>query len=155
MENILSSNIIYKSGNILESDCQCLVNPVNTVGVMGAGLALQFKRTYPHMFKMYKLNCDNALLQVNRIMFYRQRNDPGGKIICLFPTKAHWRENSKLEYIEGGLKAFVKYYPSWKIESVAFPKLGCGLGGLDWENHVRPLMEKYLLELPIVVEIYE
>lgn len=146
------SGVIYTTGNILESSSQCLVNPINTVGVMGRGLALDFKRAYPSMFDSYKRRCDQGVFKVGRIMFYRGTGD--GHIICLFPTKEHWRTPSKLEYIEDGLKAFVKYYAEWNITSAAFPKLGCGLGGLDWEHHVRPLMERYLNDLDIPVEIY-
>jgi len=145
-------NITYRSGNLLDSSMQCLVNPVNTVGVMGAGLAKQFKHVYPHMFETYTRKCKTGALKTGRIMFYRAHEDP--HIICLFPTKEHWRSPAKIEHIEDGLKAFVKYYAEWNITSVAFPKLGCGLGGLDWEHHVQPLMSRYLGELPIPVEIY-
>jgi O-acetyl-ADP-ribose deacetylase (regulator of RNase III) len=148
----LRSNLTYATGNILDSSSQCLVNPVNTVGVMGKGLALDFKRAYPNMFDTYKRQCDKGAFKTGRIMFYRMKDDD--HIVCLFPTKEHWRNPSKLEYIEDGLKAFVKYYAEWEITSAAFPKLGCGLGGLDWEHHVRPLMERYLGDLPIPIEIY-
>ena len=154
MESIIQTirNLSYRSGNILESSSQCLINPVNTVGVMGAGLALQFKRTYPQMFSSYKRNCDKQALKIGRIMFYRAQNDP--RVVCLFPTKQHWKNPSKIEYIEDGLVAFVKYYSEWDITSAAFPRLGCGLGGLDWQHHVKPLMEQYLSTLPIPIEIY-
>ena len=146
------SNITYVTGNILESTSKCLVNPVNTVGVMGKGLALDFKRMYPGMFDTYKRQCDKGTFKTGRIMFYRANTID--HVICLFPTKEHWRNPSKLEYIEDGLKAFVKYYTEWEITSVAFPKLGCGLGGLNWEYHIRPLMEYYLGDVSIPVEIY-
>lgn len=146
------SNLIYITGDILTSSCHCLVNPVNTVGVMGAGLALDFKRAYPHMFEVYKRACDKEQLRPGRIMFYRMKD--AEHIICLFPTKQHWRNPSKLEYIENGLRAFTKYYEEWGITSAAFPKLGCGLGGLDWPHHVQPLMERYLGDLNIPIEIY-
>ena len=148
------SNIIFMTGSIFTTSCNCMVNPVNTVGVMGGGLAREFKRKFPHMYTLYREACVQDKLHVGSIMFYRQKVE-ATNIICLFPTKQHWRDPSTTEYIEDGLRAFVKYYPSWHITSVAFPKLGCGLGGLDWSYHVRPLMIKYLDGLPIPVEIYE
>jgi O-acetyl-ADP-ribose deacetylase (regulator of RNase III) len=154
----VNAGVIFKTGNLLDSDCQCLINTVNTVGVMGKGIALEFKKKYPHMFEVYKLHCMKGSLNTGQVMFYRQKPNPlfvDDKIICLFPTKEHWRNPSRIEYIESGLKAFIKYYPDWKIESVAFPKLGCGNGGLDWEHHIKPLMIGYLEQLPIRVEIYE
>jgi O-acetyl-ADP-ribose deacetylase (regulator of RNase III) len=144
--------IEYVTGNILESDCQCLVNPVNTVGVMGKGLAKQFKMAYPAMMESYVDNCLSGALVPGRLMFY-QPND-SEKILCLFPTKTHWHLKSELKYVERGLIAFTEYYEEWNITSVAFPMLGCGLGGLDWQHHVKPLMEMYLSKLPIRVEIY-
>lgn len=154
MESDIKSDrlLTYVTGNILESDSYCLVNPVNTVGVMGKGLALDFKLAHPGMFDTYKRQCDKGAFKTGRIMFYREQKD--SRVICLFPTKEHWKNPSKLEYVEDGLKAFVKYYDEWNITSAAFPKLGCGLGGLNWEYHVRPLMEQYLGKLPIPIEIY-
>jgi O-acetyl-ADP-ribose deacetylase (regulator of RNase III) len=146
------STITYTEGNIFDSSATCIVNPVNTVGVMGSGLALEFKKRYPHMFHVYTKHCNSGALQVGRIMFYRAVGDT--RIICLFPTKEDWRNPSNLNYIERGLKAFTQSYQEWDIKSVAFPRLGCGLGGLDWEHHVQPMMERYLSELPIEISIY-
>lgn len=144
----------YIQGSIFGSKAQTLVNPVNTVGVMGKGLAAQFKQRYPEMFTMYKRACDNRLLETGKLMLYRNLEDPeSDKWILLFPTKENWRNPSKLEYIEAGLQRFVKIYEMKKIKSVAFPKLGCGAGKLNWED-VCPLMEKYLNPLPIPVYIY-
>lgn len=148
----VGSGIIYTTGNLLESTSQCLVNPVNTVGVMGAGLALAFRHKYPTMFQTYKQLCHANALHVGQIMFYRLRAED--RIICLFPTKEDWRNKSQFEYIDTGLQAFVKYYKDWDITSAAFPKLGCGLGGLDWESHIQPLMERRLGDLPIRIEIF-
>jgi len=148
----VGSSLTYVEGSIFDSDATCIINPVNTVGVMGAGLALEFKKRYPHMFHVYTKHCKSGALQVGRIMFYRAVGDT--RIICLFPTKEDWRQSSNLDYIERGLKAFVRHYQEWDIKSVAFPKLGCGLGGLDWEHHVQPMMEQHLSELPIDVSIY-
>lgn len=142
--------ITYTSGNIFNSEMQTLVNPVNTVGVMGKGLAKHFKDKYPDMFVEYKAKCDDETLTIGKLHLYRTDN----KWILNFPTKAHWRAKSKLGYVESGLKYFVNIYEDEKIESIAFPMLGCGLGGLDWETQVRPLMKRHLSDLNIPIEIY-
>lgn len=144
--------LISVRGNIFDSDAQCLVNPVNTVGIMGAGLALEFKKRYPSMYESYKEFCKTKQLKVGQIIFYQSTEYD--KIICLFPTKEHWKQSSQLSHIERGLMAFKTYYVDAGITSVAFPKLGCGLGGLNWDYHVQPLMEQYLSPLPIQVELY-
>lgn len=147
------TNVTYISGSIFDSNAFCLVNPVNTVGVMGSGLALKFKQKYPSMFKTYKMHCENGALKPGILMFYRPKSITQPTIL-LFPTKLHWKNPSRIEYIDSGLRAFVQYYQDWKITSIAFPKLGCGLGGLNWEHEVQPVMEKYLSILDIPVEIY-
>jgi O-acetyl-ADP-ribose deacetylase (regulator of RNase III) len=149
----LQQGLIFKTGSLFDSDADCLINPVNTVGVMGSGLAAQFKERYPEAFQLYKRRCERGSFKVGKIIFYRSRVD--GRAMCLFPTKEHWKDPSRLEYIESGLKTFVQYHDKMEIQSVAFPKLGCGLGGLNWEFHVKPLMIQYLSELPIIIEVYE
>lgn len=139
----------YIEGDIFNSPAQVIVNTVNTVGVMGKGLALSFKKRYPEMFESYKKVCDKQLLKTGKLMLYHCPD----YWILLFPTKEHWRHPSKLEYIEAGLVKFVQTYAEKNITSIAFPKLGCGNGELNWED-VRPLMEKYLKPLPIDVYIY-
>lgn len=141
--------IIYLKGDLFKSPAQVLVNTVNTVGVMGKGVALEFKKQYPLMFKKYQELCEAKRLNVGDLALYRAPN----KWILLFPTKIHWRNPSKIEYIEKGLKCFVNGWDKYNIESIAFPKLGCGNGGLDWEI-VKRLMEKYLKPLPIKIYIY-
>ena len=141
--------IKYVKGNIFNSECAVLVNPVNCVGVMGKGLALEFKNRYPAMFQIYKNACHTKELLPGRPMFVKGPN----KSVILFPTKYHWKEKSKIIYIKDGLEAVSHYYKSFDIKSIAFPKLGCGLGGLSWEK-VKPLMEQYLSMLDIDVEIY-
>lgn len=143
--------ITYTTGDIFTSHMQVLVNPVNTVGVMGKGLAKQFKIRFPLMFEAYKVACDSQDLAIGRLHLY-QADD---KWVLNFPTKAHWRAQSRLEYIEAGLERFIKIYREEGIHSIAFPMLGCGLGGLDWEIEVKPLMERYLKDLDIPIEIYE
>lgn len=142
--------ITYTTGNIFESEMQVLVNPVNTVGVMGKGLAKQFKINYPEMFKAYKTQCDEETLTVGKLHLFHTDD----KWVLNFPTKAHWRSKSKLDYVEVGLQEFVKVYEQENVESIAFPMLGCGLGDLDWDTQVKPLMEKYLTSINIQIEIY-
>lgn len=128
-----------------------LVNPVNTVGVMGAGLAREFKRRYPEMFQEYAVRCATERLTVGKLFFYRA---PDARVIVNLPTKRHWQQPSQLDFIATGLRLFVAYYAAFDISAVAFPRLGCGLGGLSWESQVKPLMERYLDPLPIRVEVY-
>ncbi len=139
----------YVEGDIFCSPAQVLVNTVNTVGVMGKGIALEFKKRYPEMFLQYKEQCDKHKLVIGRLILWYEPDH----WILQFPTKEHWRNPSKLEYIEKGLMTFVRKYADYNISSIAFPKLGCGNGELDW-NEVKPLMEKYLKELPIDVFVY-
>ncbi len=141
--------ITYLEGDIFNSPAQVIVNAVNTVGVMGKGIALAFKNRYPKMFEVYREACEKKKFQMGKLMLCHAPDH----LILLFPTKENWRNPSKLEYIEKGLDRFVKNYAEKNISSIAFPKLGCGNGELDWEN-VKPLMEKYLKPLPIDVYIY-
>lgn len=141
--------IEYIEGDIFESPAQVIVNTVNTVGVMGKGLALSFKQRYPKMFERYKVVCEKNLLTTGKLMLFYEADH----WILLFPTKENWRNPSKIEYIEKGLMKFVQTYAEKNITSIAFPRLGCGNGELDW-NEVKPLMERYLKKLPIDVYIY-
>lgn len=141
--------IEYIEGDIFDSPAQVIVNTVNTVGVMGKGLALSFKNRYPDMFERYKRVCEEGKLQIGNLMLFYYPDH----WLMLFPTKENWRNPSKLEYIEKGLQKFVNTYADKRINSIAFPKLGCGNGDLDW-NDVKPLMEKYLKNLPITIYIY-
>ncbi len=142
--------LMYIEGNMFESPAQVLVNTVNTVGVMGKGIALTFKKVYPDMYKNYRYYCENKQLEIGKLYLYKTP----GKWILNFPTKINWRNPSKIEYIEQGLKKFVVSYKEKGIKSIAFPKLGCGNGGLDFETQVKPLMDKYLSNLDIDVYVY-
>jgi O-acetyl-ADP-ribose deacetylase (regulator of RNase III) len=142
--------ITYVDINLFESPAQTLVNTVNTVGVMGKGIAAVFKRLYPEMFQKYRQICQQRKLEIGKLYVYRTPN----KIIVNFPTKKHWRNPSEISYIESGLAKFVSVYQDYGISSVAFPQLGCGHGELNWENEVQPLMEHYLQKLPIPVYIH-
>lgn len=140
----------YVVGNLFESPAKVLVNTVNTVGVMGKGIAKEFKRIYPEMFRQYQALCEARLFDVGQLWLYKTPH----KWILNFPTKRHWRQPSKVEYIEAGLKKFVETYSEKGITSIAFPMLGCGNGELDWETQVRPLMESYLKNELVDVFVY-
>lgn len=142
--------LVYVQTSLFDSSAQVLVNTVNTVGAMGKGIALQFKKLYPEMFNEYRKYCETGELTVGKLWLYKSET----KWILNFPTKKNWRNKSKLEYIESGLKKFVATYQAHGIESISFPQLGTGNGGLDWEKEVRPLMERYLRPLPIKVYIH-
>lgn len=142
--------MIIKIGNIFDSNAKTLVNTVNCVGVMGKGIALDFKKRYPAMFDEYISLCKRGIVKPGRPYYYE---DLCGVSILNFPTKDHWRSPSKLSYIESGLQWFREHYKEYKITSIAFPPLGCGNGGLTWDL-VGPLMYSMLKDLPIAVEIY-
>jgi len=142
--------LAYVVGDLFQSPAHVLVNTVNTVGVMGKGIAKKFKTIYPEMFEKYRYLCETKKLTVGKVWLYKTSN----KWILNFPTKTTWRQPSQMEYIDEGLKAFVNGYAERGITSIAFPALGCGNGELNWENQVRPLMEKYLRKLPIDIFIY-
>jgi O-acetyl-ADP-ribose deacetylase (regulator of RNase III) len=131
---------IVKGKTIFESDAQTLVNTINCVGVMGKGLALEFKNRYPEMFNKYKSYCDKGIFKPGVLWIYKAED---GKWILNFPTKIDWKNPSEYEYIEEGLKKFVEIWKDKEIKSIAFPLLGCTNGGLD-ADIVIPLMEKYL-----------
>ncbi len=140
----------YTTLNLFESPAQALVNAVNTVGVMGKGIAATFKELYPDMYQQYRRLCQAGELTIGTLHIYRTAN----KIIVNFPTKEHWRQPSRVEYIEAGLEKFVAHYGDYGISSVSFPQLGCGHGELDWEEQVQPIMERYLHTLPIPVYVH-
>lgn len=142
--------ILYVTGNLFQSPAQVLVNTVNTVGVMGKGVAYEFKRLYPEMFEEYRSLCESGQLTIGKLWLYKSPN----KWVLNFPTKKHWRQPSRVEYVQAGLEKFIATYEQMGIHSIAFPPLGCGNGQLDFETQVRPLMEQYLRNLPIDVFIY-
>jgi O-acetyl-ADP-ribose deacetylase (regulator of RNase III) len=137
-------------GNLLTAPVSALVNTVNTEGVMGKGIALQFKMAYPAMFKAYEIACKNGSVRLGEMHVF----DLGGLVeghrwIINFPTKGHWRSRSKLSDVESGLKSLVEIVRKLEITSIAVPPLGCGNGGLSWED-VRPLIEQAFDSLPDV-----
>lgn len=147
--------LTYKTGNLLHSNAQALVNAVNIVGVMGKGIALQFKESFPLNFKLYQKACKNGTLKTGKMFTTETGESSGPKYIINFPTKTHWRTNTKPEYIEEGLDDLVTVIKEKQIQSIAIPALGCGNGGLNWKD-VKPLIEAKLSVLPenINIEIY-
>ena len=142
--------ITYLEGDLFSSPAQTLVNTVNTVGVMGKGIALEFKKRYPAMYEQYKKYCDDKSLTIGKLMLWRDEPDHW---LLMFPTKTTWRKPSDLSYIEAGLKKFVATYSDKGITSAALPRLGCGNGGLNWKD-LKPLMEQYLEPLSIPCYVY-
>ena len=142
--------ITYVVCDLFTSPARTLVNTVNTVGVMGKGVAKDFKTIYPEMFTRYQELCEKGLFDIGQLWLYRTPN----KWVLNFPTKKHWRSPSHPDYIEAGLRKFADTYHIYGITSVSFPLLGCGNGELNWDTQVQPLMEQYLGKLPIDVYIH-
>ena len=138
--------IEYKSGDILREDAEALVNTVNCVGVMGRGIALQFKKAFPQNFKAYAAACKNDELQPGRMFVFETGQLTYPKYIINFPTKRHWRGKSRIEDIEAGLADLAVTLRQYNIRSVAIPPLGSGLGGLEWLE-VKKRIEKSLSPL--------
>lgn len=140
--------IKYFEGTVFNTSAQAIVNTVNCEGFMGAGLALEFALRYPKMFANYKNKCNNKQINPGFVDYYKE-NDI---IIINFPTKYSFKYPSNMKWIREGLSNFVKTYKENNITSVAFPKLGCSNGGLNW-NEVQKVMEQYLSNLDIDVYI--
>jgi O-acetyl-ADP-ribose deacetylase (regulator of RNase III) len=139
--------IFRADGDLLVTDAEALVNTVNTVGVMGKGIALQFKLAFPDNYAAYEAACKHGEVQLGKMFVFRRDSNP--RIIINFPTKRHWKGKSKIEDIESGLKALIEVVREERIKSIAVPPLGCGNGGLDWGD-VRPLITRAFSELPDV-----
>ena len=147
--------IEFTQGNILDAEAEALVNTVNTVGVMGKGIALMFKEAFPQNFKDYEAACKRKELKVGRMFVTEREAFVGPKWIINFPTKEHWRGDSKMEWIEAGLTDLKRVITENSIRSIAIPPLGSGNGGLDW-NDVRPKIETALTSLEGVrIIVYE
>jgi len=136
-----------EQGNLLEAPAEALVNTVNTVGIMGKGLALQFKQAYPGNFRAYEAACRRGDMHLGRMFTYETGQLDGPRLVINFPTKGHWRSKSKLSDIKAGLASLRDVILERRIESIAIPPLGCGNGGLDWRD-VRPLIVAALGDLP-------
>jgi len=139
------------TGNIFNTKCETIVNTVNCVGVMGAGIAYEFRLRYPDMYLKYQNLCNNNLLQIGTLWIYKTN---GNKSILNFPTKNDWKQPSKVEYLEKGLQKFVDTYKEKNIKSIAFPLLGASHGGLEKEQSYS-IMHKYLSGCDIDIEIWD
>ena len=147
--------IEFASGDILKDESEAIVNTVNCVGVMGRGIALQFKNAWPKNFKAYEAACKREEMQPGRMFVFDTEQLTLPRFIVNFPTKRHWKGKSRIEDIETGLSDLVEVIKARGIRSIAIPPLGSGLGGLDW-SEVRPRIESALAALPEVrVRIYE
>jgi O-acetyl-ADP-ribose deacetylase (regulator of RNase III) len=142
--------VIHEShGNLLDSDAEALVNTVNTVGVMGKGIALQFRRRFPDMFRAYERAAKRREVCLGQMHVWETGAMTGPRFVINFPTKAHWRARSRLPDIDAGLADLVRVVREKSISSIAVPPLGCGSGGLDWAE-VKPLIESAFEQLPDV-----
>lgn len=146
--------IVEATGNLLTAPTEAQVNTVNTAGVMGAGVALQFRQAYPEMFRAYAKACKAGEVQPGRMHVFERATFENPKFIINFPTKRHWRGKSRIEDIEAGLRELVAVVHRLRIKSLALPPLGCGNGGLNWAL-VRPMIERAFAGLPEVqVHLY-
>jgi O-acetyl-ADP-ribose deacetylase (regulator of RNase III) len=147
--------IQFKQEDIFKSNAMALVNTVNTVGVMGKGIAYQFKKAYPEMFKDYQSACSTSEVQIGKMWVWKNPSIFGTQYIINFPTKQDWRNDSRIEDVEKGLDDLVKVVKKLSISSIAIPPLGCGNGKLKWEI-VKELIINAVSTLDDVsIEIYE
>ena len=148
--------IEVKKGNIFTTQCQTIVNTVNCVGIMGAGIAYEYKLRYPKMFNKYKQYCNDGSIRIGKLWIYnleKNDNSDGYSKILNFPTKDHWKYPTKKEYLEKGLEKFLDTYSEKNIKSIAFPLLGSDKGGLDKNTSIE-IMKDYLSRCEIPVEIW-
>lgn len=144
------SIITLMYGDLFESKADAIVNPINCVGVMGGGLALEFKNRYPEMFKVYVDLCKAGHLTPGTIYGHRP---PSGPVVLNFPTKDHWKDPSLIKYIHEGLPELISTMRDMDLKSVAIPALGCGLGGLNWAD-VEPVIRKAFKDTDLEVHLY-
>lgn len=150
--------IVFKRGNLFEAEVDALVNTVNTVGVMGKGIALQFSRQFPEIMPAYEAACEEGTLKVGTVQTIKLSllgGMSGPQYVINFPTKQHWKGNSKIEYVETGLQALKAEIEKLGIKSIAIPPLGCGLGGLSW-GEVRKSIEDALRDMnDVEIQVFE
>ena len=145
----------FITGDIISANVEALVNPVNIVGVMGKGLALQFKEVFKKNYKIYHQACKEGRMNTGKMLITETNLLTNPRYIINFPTKKHWREKSEMEYISSGLDDLATVIARYKIKSIAIPPLGCGNGGLKWEE-VKPLIVQKLSAVSEVeIVIYE
>ncbi len=147
--------INFKTGNILTDKSQAIVNTVNCVGVMGKGLALQYKKAFPDNFKQYKLACDRKIVEPGTMFITKYEDMLENKYIINFPTKKHWKGASKIEYINEGLINLVACIKKLGIKSIAIPPLGSGLGGLDWSLVKKSIIDAFSSISDVDIVVYE
>lgn len=146
--------IEYKTGDILSEDVEAIVNTVNCVGVMGRGLALQYKNKYPQNFKEYERACKKEMVKPGKMFVYQTGQLTNPKYIINFPTKRHWKDKSKIEDIEAGLDDLLQVIQKLHIKSIAIPPLGSGLGGLEWKV-VKKIIEEKLSNIDCAIRVFE
>ena len=144
--------IIYKTGDILKEDAEALVNPVNCVGVSGAGLAKAFRYAYPDNYVAYRSASRNRSIRLGHMFVFKTGQQVNPQYIVNFPTKRHWQDRSRIGTIKVGLTNLVREVMVRGIQSIAIPALGCGLGGLSW-SEVKPLIHKAFEEVEGVATI--
>ena len=141
--------IKYVTGNLLNADAEALVNAVNTVGVMGKGIALQFRQAFPENYNFYRKACKRNEVVPGKMLVFVTGTLTNPRYIINFPTKRHWKDKSRIEDIRDGLRDLIGVVISRRIQSTAIPPLGCGLGGLRWED-VCPMIEEAFAPVPNV-----
>lgn len=146
--------ITFTQGNLLEARAEALVNTVNTVGVMGKGIALMFKERFAENFRLYAAACKAKDVRTGKMFITEVHELDGPRWIVNFPTKQHWRDPSRLEWVQSGLQDLRRFLLAEDVQSVALPALGAGLGGLSWPA-VRAEIEAALADLPVDVRVYQ
>jgi O-acetyl-ADP-ribose deacetylase (regulator of RNase III) len=148
-KNLLVSDKKIIVGDIFQSEAQTLINAVNCVGVMGKGIALEFKNRFPEMYEDYVSRCARKEVKLGEPYLFHRATRPQ---IINFPTKDHWKALSRIKDIEQGLKYLLAHYKEWGVTYLAIPALGCGNGQLEWSK-VKPLIHKYIEQIEVPVEV--
>ncbi len=147
--------VTFRSGDLLKDKSEAITNTVNCVGVMGKGIALQFKQRWPRNFKAYADACKHKAIKPGRVFIYDMGQWEEPRYIINFPTKVHWRGDSKIEYIESGLRDLIAQAERLGIKSIALPPLGCGNGGLEWREVKRVILDAFKDHPDIQVNLFE
>lgn len=147
--------VTIRQGDLLKQTSEAIVNTVNCVGVMGKGIALQFKQRWPQNFKAYAAACEDEKVRPGKMFIYDLGEWEKPRFIINFPTKLHWRGDSKIEYIQEGLRDLVSQVERLGIKSISLPPLGCGNGGLDWRDVKRLVLDAFKDHPQIQVDLFE
>lgn len=148
-------SVVLKSGDLLKDSSEAVVNTVNCVGVMGKGIALQFKQRWPQNYKAYADACKYKQVKPGKVFIHDMGQWAEPRYIINFPTKVHWRGDSKIEYIESGLRDLIAQAERLGIKSIALPPLGCGNGGLEWSGVKRVIFDAFEDHPDIQVKLFE